>query len=129
VVFVNTRDGEVVPGELRARWLADLHPEASVVEVRHDLETDFGSEELWARWVALFRERWPAEVGGGGPAVVFSSDPYADELARRLGAACVVVDADRATVPISATRIREQPADHLDFLAPPVRAWVEATWL
>jgi hypothetical protein len=32
-------------------------------------------------------------------------------------------------VPISATRIREQPAEHLDYLAPPVRAWVEVTWL
>ena len=60
---------------------------------------------------------------------MFSSDPYADELARRLGAACVVVDADRATVPISATRVRERPGEHLDYLAPRVRAWVEDTWL
>ena len=127
VIFVNTRDGEVVPGELRAGWLAELHPTVTVVEVRHDLDTDFGDEELWARWIALFQERWPLD--GDGPAVVFSSDPYAAELARRLGAASIVVDADRVAVPISATRVREQPADHLDFLAPPVRTWVEATWL
>ena len=95
MVFVNTRDGEVVPGELRAQWLADLHPEVSVVEVRHDLDTDFGDEDLWQRWISLFRARWPEELVGEGPAVVFSSDPYADELAQRLGAACVVVDADR----------------------------------
>ena len=67
VVFVNTRDGEVVPGELRAQWLADLHPEVSVVEVRHDLDTDFGDEELWRRWISLFRARWPEELGGRGP--------------------------------------------------------------
>ena len=85
VVFVNTRDGEVVPGDLRAGWLAELHPDVTVVEVRHDLDTDFGDEELWARWIALFQERWP--LAGDGPAVVFSSDPYAAELARRLGAA------------------------------------------
>lgn len=127
VVFVNTRDGEAVPGELRAGWLAELHPEVTVVEVRHDLDTDFGDEDLWARWIALFQERWP--LGVPGPAVVFSSDRYAAELAKRLGATCTVVDADRVTVPISATRVREQPADHLDFLAPPVRAWVEVTWL
>ena len=127
VVFVNTRDGEVVPGGLRAGWLAELHPDVTVVEVHHDLDTDFGDEELWARWIALFQERWP--LAGAGPAAVFSSDPYAAELARRLGAACIVVDADRVAVPISATRVREQPADHLDFLAPPVRAWVEAAWL
>jgi HTH-type transcriptional repressor of NAD biosynthesis genes len=127
VVYVNAREGEVVPGELRARWLAELHPDVTVVEVPHDLDTDFGDEELWARWIELFREQWPLAVAG--PTVVFSSDAYADELARRLGATCVVVDADRLAVPISATRVREQPADHLDFLAPPVREWVEATWL
>ena len=28
-------------------------------------------------------------------------------------------------MPISATQIREAPLDHLDFLAPHVRAWIE----
>ena len=116
-----------MPGELRAQWLADDHPEVTVVEVRHGLDTDFGDEDLWGRWVSLFRERWPGE--GHGPAVVFSSDPYAAELARRLGAECVVVDADRTTVPISATLVRERPAEHLEYLSPSVRTWVEATWL
>jgi len=40
-----------------------------------------------------------------------------------------VVDAERVTVPISATQIREAPADHLDRLAPSVRAWVQANLL
>jgi hypothetical protein len=60
---------------------------------------------------------------------VFSSDPYVEELARRLGAQPIVVDPERRTVPISATMIREAPADHLDRLAAPVRAWVEANLL
>ena len=123
VVFVNTRDGELVPGRLRARWLAELHPSATVIEVRHDLGTDFADEELWAKWMALFRAHWPHP---DGPHAVFSSDPYVDGIARRFGAAPVVVDADRVAVPISATQIREAPADHLDQLAPPVREWVAA---
>ena len=45
VVFVNTRDDEPIPGELRAGWLADLHPDVTVVEVRHDLPTDFGDAD------------------------------------------------------------------------------------
>ena len=126
VVFVNTRDGELVPGELRAGWLAELHPNATVVEVRHDLDNDFADQELWARWMTLLRSRWPHEVG---PHAVFSSDPYVSELAQRFGAEPVVVDAERATVPISATQVREAPADHLDRLAPPVRTWVEANLL
>jgi len=50
-------------------------------------------------------------------------------LARRFGAEAVGVDPGRVTVPVSATMVREAPADHLDRLAPPVRAWVEANWL
>lgn len=123
VVFVNTRDGELVPGELRAAWLAELHPQVTVVEVRHDLDTDFDDEVLWAKWMALFRSRWPHEQG---PHAIFSSDPYVVGIAARFDAEPVVVDADRIAVPISATQIRQAPADHLDRLAPPVRAWVQA---
>jgi HTH-type transcriptional repressor of NAD biosynthesis genes len=124
VVMVNTRDGEPVPGELRAEWLAELHPDVAVVEVRHDLRTDFDDQELWAEWMALFRAHWPLD--GDGPDVVFSSEAYGDEIARRFGARAEAVDPSRTAVPISATLIRERPLEHLQFLAPPVRAWVEA---
>jgi len=126
VVFVNTRPGEVVPGPLRAGWLAQLHPGVAVVEVAHDLPTDFADQTLWDRWMDLLRSRWPHR---DGPHAVFASDGYVDELAQRFGASPVAIDPGRDTVPISATRIREAPGEHLDYLAPPVRAWVEATWL
>lgn len=126
VVFVNSSPRrDAAPGELRASWLAELHPDVTVVEVRHGLATDFTDEDLWAKWMDLFRSSWP---GDDGPHVVFSSDAYVVELARRFGAEHEVVDAQRATVPISATQIREAPGAHLDRLAPPVRAWVEANW-
>lgn len=126
VVFVNTRTGERVPGERRAGWLAELHPSVLVVQVDHDLDNDFADEDLWSRWMELLRSRWPHAEG---PHAVFSSDVYVSELARRFGAEAVVVDAERAAVPISATQIREAPADHLDRLAPPVRSWVEENLL
>ena len=122
VVMVNTRDGEPIPGEKRAAWLAELHPHVTVVEVRHDLRTDFDDEELWQDWVALFRSHWPYD---DGPDVVFSSEPYGEEIARRFGARAVAVDPARTTVPVSATLIRERPLEHLQFLAPPVRAYME----
>jgi HTH-type transcriptional repressor of NAD biosynthesis genes len=127
VVYVNSRHSDAVDGSLRAGWLAELHPEVTVVEVRHDLDTDFDDEELWARWIALFRDRWP--LAEPGPDVVFSSDPYVGGIAERLGADAVVVDAQRAAVPVSATMVRTEPAAHLHRLAPPVRAWVESNWL
>jgi HTH-type transcriptional repressor of NAD biosynthesis genes len=121
VVFVNARAGEPIPGSLRAGWLAELHPQAKVVLLEHDLETDFDDPDLWNRWMAMFRQAWPEPEG---PDVVFSSEPYGSELARRFGAAEVSVDPGRTTVAISATMIREQPLAHLDQLAPPVRDWV-----
>ena len=127
VVFVNTSSQrDTAPGELRAAWLAELHPDVTVIELRHSLGTDFDDEDLWTEWMALFTEMWPHDAG---PHVVFSSDAYVVELARRFDADHVVVDADRATVPISATQIREDPGSHLEHLAPQVRAWVEANWL
>jgi cytidyltransferase-like protein len=126
VVFVNTRAGELVPGHLRAGWLAELHPAVRVVEVAHDLDTGWNDEGLWAKWMTLLRSRWPHDVG---PHAVFSSDPYVDELARRFEAQPVIVDADRAAVPISATMVRNAPGEHLDRLAPPVREWVVANLL
>lgn len=127
VVFVNTSpDRDTAPGHLRAGWLAELHPQVTVIELHHRLGTDFDDEELWAKWMALFTEAWPHDEG---PHAVFSSDGYVVELASRFGAEHVVVDADRVTVPISATQIREDPGAHLHHLAPAVRAWVEANWL
>jgi HTH-type transcriptional regulator, transcriptional repressor of NAD biosynthesis genes len=127
VVYVNSSSArDAAPGSLRAGWLAELHPDVIVVEVVHDLPTDWDDEDLWRRWIELFRGHWPHEAG---PDIVFSSDPYVAELARRLGAEPVVVDADRVNVPISATMVRNDPAAHLGMLAPPVRAWVEANWM
>jgi HTH-type transcriptional repressor of NAD biosynthesis genes len=123
VVFVNARSTEPIPGELRAQWLADLHPRVNVILLAHDLPTDFDDPDLWNRWMAMFRQAWPE---ADGPHVVFSSEPYGSELARRFGAAEVCVDPDRSTVPISATMIRQDPLAHLDQLAPAVRQWVEA---
>jgi HTH-type transcriptional repressor of NAD biosynthesis genes len=125
VVFVNSRSTDAVPGSLRAGWLAELHPDVVVVEVGHELDTDFGDPDLWAEWMALFRSRWPHP---DGPQVVFSSDHYVKELADRFGAEAIAVDPDRRAVPVSSTLIRTDPAGHLDRLAPDVRAWVEANW-
>ena len=125
VVFVNSRSSDAAPGSLRASWLAALHADVDVVEVRHDLDTDFGDPELWEKWMALFRSRWPH---ANGPHVVFSSDDYVSELAERFGAEAIAVDPERRAVPVSSTMIRTDPAGHLDRLAPDVRAWVETNW-
>ena len=131
VVFVNTKQGEAVPGHLRAQWLQELHPAAHVVQVEHNLHNDWDDQDLWARWIELLQSKWPITSGPSakGPDVVVSSDFYIAELARRLGALPLICDPERAHVPISATLIRNDPATHLELLAPQVRNWVERNWL
>lgn len=127
VVYVNSSfSRDTVPGELRATWLAEAHPAVEVRVVRHTLATDWNDEDLWSRWIALFRDHWPHEAG---PHAVFSSDAYVSGIADRLDAEAVTVDPDRTTVPISATQIRDEPAAHLDKVAPSVRQWIESNWL
>jgi cytidyltransferase-like protein len=127
VVYVNSSFArDTVPGELRATWLAEAHPTVEVRVVRHSLATDWNDEDLWARWIALFRDHWPYDVG---PHAVFSSDDYVSGIAARLDAEAVAVDPDRAAVPISATQIRDEPAAHLDKVTPSVRQWIESNWL
>ena len=126
VVFVNTKQGEAAPGHLRAQWLQDLHPEVKVVQVEHDLHNDWDDQELWSKWINLLRSKWPL---ANGPEVVVSSDFYISELSQRLGAEALVCDPERTNVPISATLIRNDPATHLERLAPSVRDWVERNWL
>lgn len=127
VVYVNwSAKDDIVPGEIRATWLTELHPGVEIRCVAHRLRTDFDDEELWTKWMDLFRAHWPYD---DGPHAVFSSDPYVSGLAERFEAQAVTVDAERTAVPISASEIREQPAEHLDKVAEPVRAWIESNWL
>ena len=60
VVFVNSSPvRDTAPGHLRAGWLADLHPDVTVIEVRHALATNFDDPDLWTEWMELFRAHWP----------------------------------------------------------------------
>lgn len=127
VVYVNSSFArDTVPGELRATWIAEAHPNVEVRVVRHSLATDWNDDDLWSEWIQLFRDHWPHEIG---PHAVFASDGYVSEIADRLDAEPVTVDPDRATVPISATEIRDEPAAHLDKVTPRVRQWIESNWL
>ncbi len=115
VIFSKT--AEPLPGTLRAAWLRELFPPVQVHHLHLDRPVNFDDEAAWDYWIGAIRSVLPT-----GPDLVFTSEPYGDELARRLGARHVLVDAARAAVPISATQIREQPLAHWQHLPAPVRA-------
>ena len=117
-VIVFSLRREPIPGELRRTWL-----QASCPGVRVLLSDDENPQEpaehpdFWTIWVDSIRHACPEPVD-----VVFSSEDYGDELARRLGARHVCVDRERRTFPVSGTAVRNDPWSHREFLDDGVRA-------
>jgi len=127
-VLVMAAACESIPLAARVEWLraacAGL-PGVTVLGVRCDAPVDYTDEAIWTAQVAIMRA---ALEGGGipGPDVVFSSESYGGELATRLGAEPVCVDASRAAVPVRASRIRAGLAAGWDDLIAPARAGLAA---
>lgn len=108
---------EPIPGAQRVAWLREMFPD---VEILHHTEENpqepQGQPDFWPLWTRSLRRLYPV-----GPDLVFSSEDYGDELARRLGARHVLVDRARRRFPVSGQKIREDPMRHWDFLPACVR--------
>ncbi len=111
-VIVVHAEGQRIPGELRASWISEIHPRAEVLAVPQD-DLDDADSPGWAR----------ATIGWiGKPDAAFTSEAYGEPWCRAMGCEHVLVDMDRARVPISGTKVRENPLKAWEFLEPPVRA-------
>ena len=111
IIVCEHRD-QVIPGSVRAGWLQEEFPQATVVTTPDDLPDE---PEPWAKRTI--------QILGQAPDVVFSSEDYGPGYAAAMNCAHILVDRERCNVPISATRIRAKPLNHLPFLAPAVRAF------
>lgn len=118
VVEVLASSVESIPGQQRALWLAEECPTATIRVGVDDHPVDYTSSDAWDAHVAVIASLLDEPVDG-----VFTSDSYGEELARRLGAAWVRVDAGRGGLPVSGTAVRADPAGYWWALPPSVRAW------
>ncbi len=100
-----------IPAVERARWIQELHPDATV-HVIPDIDKDDDSK-AWAKHTMEFL--------GYAPDVVFSSEAYGATYAAFMGAEHIEVDKKRVTVPISASRIRPDVLKQWEFLSNVVR--------
>lgn len=112
---------ESIPIDIRADWVRELHPTARVVAAIDDAAVDFASAAAWDAHMPVVRRLLHRPVDA-----VFTSDPYGEELARRLSAEWVQVDPGRQRNPVSGTAVRANPAAHWSSLPSPVRAWLAA---
>ena len=112
IVLLPHHASQKIPGELRKAWLEEIHPDCEVHLVPDELEND---SQQWATFTLAHL--------GRAPDVVFSSEDYGPGFAACMGCRHVMVDRDRTAVPVSGTRVRAAPLDHLDLLEPCVRAY------
>jgi HTH-type transcriptional regulator, transcriptional repressor of NAD biosynthesis genes len=113
VVLVCDKAGQLPPAALRASWLREIHPAADVRVIK-DIGHDDDSQ-IWADYTR--------QILGYAPDVVFTSEDYGQTYARLMGSQHIMVDKARTCVPISGTRVRQNPLTCWDFLEPPVRAY------
>lgn len=111
VVLLPHHPSQKIPGELRAQWLRQIHPDCEIHLVPDELDDD---SQQWADFTVAHL--------GRAPDVVFTSEDYGPRYAACMGCRHVMVDRPRATVPVSGTKVRSAPLAHLDLLEPCVRA-------
>ncbi len=113
VVIVCAKPTDPIPGELRGKWLEEIHPSARVMVI--DDRYDENDSRVWAentlRWL------------GRAPDAVFTSEDYGDRYAELMGSKHIMVDKPRGQVPISGTAVRNDPYTNWDFIEPAVRGW------
>ena len=114
-VLICVHPGQSISGDLRQRWLQEIHPTANLVQVE-DIGQDDNSE-VWATYTR--------RILGRAPDFVFTSEDYGEAYARFLGCRHILVDRDRQHVCISGTRIRSDPFAYWEFLEPCVRAHLD----
>ena len=119
IVLVGTLKRESIPGELRYQWIKEIFPGVDVYHLTDENPQEPGEHpDFWNIWVRSIRKFCPV-----GPDLVFSSETYGDELARRLGATHYAVDIDRKTFPVSGTKIRSAPFRYWDYIPEIVRPY------
>ncbi len=106
---------EPIEGILRYQWLKEIYNHRHWIEIIHvqDENPQYPEEadNFWDIWLTTFKNHLPEK-----PDVVFSSEDYGIEIARLMGIDHHMVDKERQIVPISATKIRNNPFENWDFI-------------
>src|ERR1035437_278739 len=110
---------EPIPGYLRYRWVLEYcnklkDKNTTVINITDELP-QYPEEhpDFWNIWCNLVKQYEPD--------VIFSSEDYGLELARRLNIEHILVDKKRIKFPISGTKIRKKPYENWDMIYPGAR--------
>jgi NadR type nicotinamide-nucleotide adenylyltransferase len=112
-VLICDRPEYLIPIEIRKHWLEVIHPDVKVVVVNDIL--DDNDSAAWAKATV--------KLLGFVPDVAFTSEEYGARWAKYMGAKHISVDLNRAKVPISGTKVRDDPWSAWEYLHPEVKAY------
>ncbi len=119
VVMVCSILSEPIPGDLRFEWVRDFFPKAKVIHHAEEIPQEPAEHpDFWPIWQKAV---W--QYAGQTIDYVFASEDYGWKLAEVLGAQYVPVDHARSLVPISATKIRNNPFQYWDYILPTARPY------
>jgi HTH-type transcriptional repressor of NAD biosynthesis genes len=117
-IMVESNDSQDIPGTLRAQWMREIVPGATVVNCHETLPQDPSeTPDFWTIWAEVVRRHAPE-----GVTHVYASETYGLRIAEILGAEFVPVDIERRCRDVSATRVRADPYGMWHMLPAPVRA-------
>jgi len=126
-VAIGSRADETIPPQIRASWIREIYPDVKAVVQPNTLpyvpEECASPREFYAIWTKALQE----VCDGRSPDALFSSEDYGPITAEYLGCEHVMVDRQRAAVPISATKVRANPFACWEFLDPVVRRYFTKT--
>ncbi len=117
-VIVCAKKDQFVPGELRVRWLKEIHPEADIILADDNIPENLNPEDYSKAWA-----KYTVGLLGFVPDVAFTSEEYGARWTTYMGCKHFLVDIDRAKIPCSGTMVRSNPLKYLDFLEPCVRSY------
>lgn len=122
-ILLQSLSDDAISGHDRFNWLRDSFPtrdfpSVRVVHAAEDIpQFPHQHSDFWSLWRDLIgRHAGPCDA-------VFSSEDYGFELAQVLGARHILIDRERVHVPISATRVRQDPMANWNFIAPQARPY------
>ena len=118
-ILVCSLENDPIPGALRYEWMRRHFGGVQVVHCEEKLPQvpEDDPDNFWQIWRKAVLSRMDAP-----PDFVFASESYGVRLARELGAQFIPVDPAREIVPVSASLIRDNPAQYADFMIPEARA-------
>ena len=117
IVLVCASDKESITGRIRQDWIEKHYPKHPKIQVQlfeyKESELPNSSEssrEISAIWTKVFQEVVPSVD------IIFSSEPYGEFVAEAMSINFQNFDLAREQVPISATKIRENPFQYWEYL-------------